>query len=210
MKVVAINGSPRANGNTALALEMMGEVFKENNIELEIITIGNDTIKGCQSCGYCAKMKEKKCVINDRVNSDLELLENADGIILASPVYFAGVNGTMKAYLDRLFYVSSSNGNLFRHKVGTSLAIARREGGIPTADTLDYYLKYSEMLLASSNYWNTAYGAGKGEIKNDLEGVQIFQTLAENFTYLLKMREATKSTIIPKEKVKKTYFNFIR
>lgn len=210
MKVVAINGSPRKDGNTEIALNIIQSVFNEYEIDLKILSIGTDTIKGCQACGGCSKMKNKCCVIKDRVNDDIQVLEKADGIILASPVYYSGINGTMKSYLDRVFYVSSSNGNLFRHKVGASIAIARREGGIPTADSLDYYLKYSEMFLASSNYWNTAYGRLKGEVSQDIEGMQIFRVLTHNFAYMLKMKEATKDTINGKEKEVKEPMSFIR
>lgn len=210
MKVVAINGSPRLDGNTKMALNIMGDVFKNHNIDLEILDIADSVIAGCRACGGCAKMKNKKCVIKDRVNTDIEILEKADGIILASPVYFSGVNGTMKSYLDRLFYVSSSNGNLFRHKVGASLAISRRDGGIPTTDTLDYYLKYSEMLLATSNYWSSGYGALKGQLIKDEEGVQIFKVLAENFAYLLNIKNISSEIVIPPKKEDKIYMNFIR
>lgn len=210
MKIIAVNGSPRIDGNTQTALNIMNEIFEKHEIELEILNIGTSLISGCRACDGCAKMQNKKCVIDDRVNSDIEKMESADGIILATPVYFAGVTGTMKSFLDRVFFVSTMNGNLFRHKVGASLAISRRDGGICATDTLDYYLRYSEMFLATSNYWTSAYGAIKGELAKDKEGLQIFRLLAENFVYLLKMRNAVeKNEPTPKRELK-IMTNFIR
>ncbi len=210
MKVIAINGSPRTNSNTLYALNIMGEVFSRNNIELEILNIAKDEIRGCMACNACGKMQNRTCIINDRVNEDIKKLQDADGIILASPTYFAGVNGTMKSYLDRLFYVCTANGNFFRHKVGGAITISRRDGGMTALDTLNYFLQYSEMLLASSNYWSSGYGRVGGELEKDNEGVQIFRVLAENMVYLLKMREATKDSVIPVPRENKEFCSFIR
>ncbi len=210
MKVVAINGSPRNNSNTLVALNIMGEVFAKNNIELEILNIAKEEIRGCMACNSCGKMQNRTCIIKDRVNEDIKILADADGIILASPTYFAGINGTMKAYLDRLFYVCTANGNFFRHKVGSAITISRRDGGMTALDTLNYFLQYSEMLLASSNYWTSGYGRAGGEVTQDSEGVQIFRVLAENMVYLLKMREATKGEVIPEPRENKQFCSFIR
>lgn len=210
MKVIGINGSAKTNGNTFSSLNVMGDVFKKNNIEFEILNVADKGIDGCRACGACGKMKNETCIINDRLNTDIQTLKSADGIILASPVYFSGVNGTMKSYLDRLFFVCTSNDNFFRHKVGSAIAVARRDGGIPTVDTLNYYLQYSEMLLASSNYWASGYGLAPGDLAKDVEGVQIFRVLAENMVYLLKMRDFSKDNVIPVNRENKEFLNFIR
>ncbi len=211
MKVIAINGSPRANGNTENAIKMVFNELEQQGIETEMISIGKDTVSGCKSCGACFKMKNNKCVIsNDRLNDDIEKLLSADGIILGSPVYYAAINGTLKAYLDRLFYVSGANGNFFRHKVGASVVAVRREGGIQAFNELNAYLLYSEMFIPTSNYWNITYGTMPNECQQDEEGKQIMSVLGTNMAHLLKMNELSKQHLEAPQQVKKTFTNFIR
>lgn len=211
MKVVAINGSPHKEGNTYHALMEIGKQLQESNIELEILHIGNKAVRGCLACGGCAKNKNEKCVITtDPLNEWIQKMKDADGIILASPVYYAGIPGTMKSFLDRAFYVSSSNGNLFRQKVGAAVVVLRRTGGSYTFDGLNHYLNYSEMILATSNYWNIAHGAAPGEVLQDAEGMQIIQVLGRNMAWLLKMRELTKDMLPSPAPVAKAMTNFIR
>lgn len=211
MKVVAINGSPRKEGNTAHALKVLGEHIIKQGIEFEIIQVGDKTIRGCIACGTCAKAKDEKCSLStDIVNDTIQIMKNADGFVIGSPVYFSGIAGTMKSFLDRAFYVSGSNGGLFRHKVGAALTAVRRSGGSSTFDSLNHYLTYSEMILATGNYWNIAHGRMPGEVLQDLEGMQTLEVLANNFVWLLKMKDVSKNLITEPEQVKKVATNFIR
>jgi len=147
---------------------------------------------------------------SDPLNEWIPRIKEADGIIISSPVYFSGVAGTMKSFLDRLFYVSLSNGNFFRHKVGAAVVAVRRTGGSSTLDTLNHYLSYSEMMLANSSYWNIIHGTVPGDANQDLEGVQIMETLGENMAWQLKMREATKDSIPAPARKQKVMTSFIR
>lgn len=211
MKVIAINGSPNKEGNTFHALTMVGNELIADGIEFEILHVGHKMIHGCTACRKCAVNKDEKCSIKtDDLNLWLQKIKKFDGIILGSPVYYSGVAGTMKCFLDRLFFVSGSNGNLFRHKVGAAVVAVRRTGGSSTLDCLNHYLSYTEMLIASSNYWNVIHGGAAGEVERDQEGKQIMRVLGKNIAWLLKMKEATSKTIPPPEKEKKEYMNFIR
>jgi multimeric flavodoxin WrbA len=211
MKVIAINGSPRKEGNTYHALMGVGRQLQENDIDFEIIHIGNHAIRGCMACGTCAKNKDEKCSITtDPLNGWIQQLKAADGIILASPVYYAGIAGTMKCFLDRAFYVAGCNGGLFRQKVAAAVVAVRRTGGSSTFDSLNHYLTYSEMILATSNYWNITHGRTPGEVLQDAEGVQIMDVLGRNMAWLLKMREQTKVLLPGPESVAKIFTHFIR
>jgi len=211
MKVVAINGSPHKAGNTYQALQLVGSKLEENGIEFEIIHVGNKAVRGCMACGKCQKTQDDKCgITTDPLNEWIQTIKNADGIILSSPVYYSGVAGTMKCFLDRLFYVSGSNGNFFRHKVGAAVVAVRRTGGSATLDSLNHYLSYSEMMLATSSYWNIIHGTSPGEALQDGEGVQIMETLGKNMAWQLNMREMTKDSLPAPAKVKKVMTNFIR
>ncbi|MGL5978354.1 MAG: flavodoxin family protein [Erysipelotrichaceae bacterium] len=209
MNVVAINGSPKQNGNTAAALAIMQARFEQQGIEFETIHVGNQPLQGCTGCGGCAKMRNETCVHNqDLVNESIQKLKAADGIVLASPVYFSNMPGTMKCFLDRVFYVSTMNRNLFAHKVGASLCVLRRSGGVETFNALNHYLNYSQMLLPASNYWNVIHGARPDEIYQDLEGVQIIETLVDQMVYVLQMQATT--TVEKPALPKKVGTNFIR
>jgi len=211
MKVVAINGSPKKEGNTYQALRIVGSKLEENGIEFEIIHVGNKLVRGCLACGKCSEMLNEKCSItSDPLNEWVQSMKNADGIILGSPVHYAGIAGTMKSFLDRAFYVSSTNGGLFRNKVAAAIVAVRRTGGSVTFDNLNHYLTYSEMILATSNYWNIIHGRTPGEIEKDDEGVQIMEVLGNNMAWLLKMRDQTKETLPPPAPVKKVMTHFIR
>ena len=211
MKVIAINGSPRKEGNTHQALAMVGEELVAAGIDFEILHVGHKMIHGCLGCGKCAVNKDEACSIqSDEVNNWIQLLKSADGIILGSPVYYAGIAGTMKCFLDRLFYVSGVNGNFFRHKVGASVVALRRSGGSSTFDSLNHYLNYAEMIVATSNYWNIIHGRAAGEVNQDLEGKQIMRVLGKNMTWLLKMREVSKGLIEEPTTEPKVAMHFIR
>ncbi len=211
MKVIAINGSPNKEGNTFHALKIIGAKLKENDINFEIIHIGNKSIRGCIACGKCRENKDEKCSITtDSLNKWIQSIKAADGLILGSPVHFSGVAGTMKCFLDRAFYVSSSNGGLFRHKIATAIVAVRRTGGSATLDSLYHFLAYSEMILTTSNYWNVIHGRIPGEVIKDEEGVQIMEVVGNNMVWLLKMREQTINTLPAPAPVQKVITNFIR
>ncbi|MBQ7359555.1 MAG: flavodoxin family protein [Lachnospiraceae bacterium] len=189
MKVILLNGSPKANGNTALSLEEMVKIFQEENIETEIVQVGNQAIRGCCACMYCAK--EGKCVFDDLVNETATKLKECDGIVVASPVYYASANSTLTAFLDRLFYSTSFDK---RMKVGASVAVARRGGCSATFDQLNKYFTISGMPVASSQYWNSVHGGAPGQAQEDAEGLQTMRTLARNMSFLMK------SIVLGKEK----------
>lgn len=211
MKVTAINGSPNAEGNTYGALARMGEVLRAADIEFEILHVGGKAIRGCTGCGSCGKRRDGTCVFaDDPVNESIAKMRDSDGIVLASPVYYSGVAGTMKCFLDRAFFVAGASGGLFRHKVGAALVAVRRSGGSSTLDCLNHYLTYSEMLVATSNYWNIVHGMNPGEVEEDAEGMQIVEVLARNIAWMLKMREATRLSLPEPAKERKVYTNFIR
>lgn len=211
MKVIAINGSPKAEGNTYHTLSMVGNEIKNSGIEFEILHVGHKMIHGCLACAKCAANKDEQCSIKtDELNEWIQKLKKADGIILGSPVYYSGIPGTLKSFLDRVFYVSGSNGGLFRHKVAAAVVAVRRTGGSATFDSLNHYLTYSEMVIATSNYWNVIHGSRPGEAIHDGEGRQIMSVLGKNMAWLLKMKEATECTIAPPPQEKKEYMNFIR
>ena len=202
MKVLMINGSPRVGGNTTIALEEMQKVFEKNGIEVEIIRVGGKDISGCRGCGYC--YKNGKCVIDDEVNLAAEKLRECDGLVVGSPVYYASPNGTLIAFLDRLFYSSPFDKTL---KVGASEVAARR-GGLATAfDVLNKYFTISGMPLASSKYWNDVHGRKVGEAQGDLEGMQTMRVLAENMSFLMKSIALGKEKYGLPEGEKKIYTN---
>ena len=211
MKVVGFNGSPRKKGNTAGCILTVFEQLESQGIETELIQVGKEKIRGCAACNTCAKKQDERCAIeDDPVNEWIQKIKSADGIIIGSPVHFSGVAGTMKAFLDRAFFVATTNGGLYRHKVGAAVAAVRRSGGIPTVDALNHYLIYSEMFLPSSNYWHVAHGLMPGEMEKDGEGKQIMQILGQNMAWLMKTLEMGKKELPLPEPAKKVMTNFIR
>ena len=205
MKVLIFNGSPNANGNTARSLEEMIKVFEEENIETEVIQIGNKQIRGCMACAAC--FKTKQCAIDDIVNECAKKLEECDGVVIGSPVYYASANGTLTAFLDRLFYSAKFDK---RMKVGASVAVARRGGCSATFDQLNKYFTISGMPVASSQYWNCVHGATPGQVEEDLEGMQTMRTLARNMSFLMKSIALGKEQYGLPEKEKSQWTNFIR
>ncbi len=211
MKVIAINGSPKNEGNTYHALNIVGNELKAEGIEFEILHIGHKAIHGCKACGICSTHRDEKCSIkSDDLNMWIQQIKQADGIVLGSPVYYSGIAGAMKCFLDRLFYVSTSNGNLFRHKVGAAVVAVRRTGGSITFDNLNHYLMYSEMIIASSNYWNVIHGRSPGEALQDVEGLQIMRVLGKNMAWLLRMKDAANTIAKAPQIEQKEVTSFIR
>ena len=180
MQVLMINGSPRVNGNTSIALEEMKSIFVKENIDVEIIQVGNKSIRGCIACNRCAELG--KCIFDDIVNELAPKFENADGLVIASPVYYASANATLIAVLDRLFYSSHFDKTM---KVGASIVCARRGGCSATFDELNKYFTISNMPIASSQYWNSIHGREQGQALFD-EGRQTMRVLARNMTFLMK------------------------
>ncbi|MBQ9887208.1 MAG: flavodoxin family protein [Lachnospiraceae bacterium] len=195
MKVLLINGSPHQRGNTFIALNEMDKIFKEEGVETEIIHIGNKDIRGCIACGSC--FKNGRCVFDDMVNEAAPKLEQADGMVVGTPVYYASANATLIAFLDRLFYSTHFDKTM---KVGASVAVARRGGTSATFDELNKYFTISGMPVASSQYWNSVHGRGQGDAEQDLEGLQTMRTLARNMTFLMRSIELGKEKYgIPKK-----------
>ena len=205
MKVLMINGSPRVNGNTAIALEEMEKIFVQNGIESETVQIGNESIRGCIVCNSCGKTG--KCVFDDAVNELAPKFEKADGLVVASPVYYASANATLIACLDRLFYSTHFDKTM---KVGASVVCARRGGCSATFDELNKFFTISGMPVVSSQYWNSIHGREKGEAAQDAEGLQTMRTLAGNMVFLMKSIALGKEQIGLPETEEHVWTHFIR
>ena len=205
MKVLMLNGSPRANGNTALALKELEKVFAAEGIEVETVQLGNKPIRGCVACGGC--YKAGRCVLDDSLEELAAKFQEADGLVVASPVYYASANATLIAALDRLFYSTRFDKTM---KVGASVAVARRGGCSATFDQLNKYFTISGMPVASSQYWNSVHGGAPGEAVRDEEGMQTMRTLARNMSFLMKSIELGKEKFGLPEKEQGKVTNFIR
>ena len=205
MKVLMINGSPRPNGNTSLALREMETVFTAEGIETEIVQVGNKAIRGCIACGKCAE--KGKCVFDDAVNEIAPKFEACDGLVVGSPVYFASANATLMAFLTRLFYSTPFDKTM---KVGAAVAVARRGGLSATFDELNKFFTISGMPVASSQYWNSVHGLGAGDASQDAEGLQTMRTLARNMTFLMRSIELGREKYGLPEREAAQRTNFIR
>ena len=205
MKVLLVNGSPRKEGNTALALAEMEKIFHQEGIETVTIQVGHLDIRGCVACRSC--LKTGQCVFDDAVNQYAPLLEECDGVVLGSPVYFAAANATLTAFLNRLFYSTRFDKTM---KVGASIAIARRGGCTTTFDQLNKYFSIAGMPIASSQYWNMVYGNVPGEVEQDPEGMQTMRTLARNMSFLIKSIQLGKQAYGLPEKEPGARTNFVR
>ncbi|QWU14585.1 Multimeric flavodoxin WrbA [Paenibacillus sophorae] len=211
MKVVAFNGSPAKAGNTYHGIKIVIDELEKEGIETEIVHVGNKPVRGCIACKNCTKKKNEKCIITtDPVNEWIEKMKEADGIILGSPVHYSSIAGTMKSFLDRAFRVAEANDSMLRHKVGVSVVAVRRAGGIPTFDQLNNYINHSEMLMATSNYWNVINGTAPGEAMQDKEGIQIMRVLGKNMAWLMKLIENGEGNVKKPEREEKIFTNFIR
>lgn len=204
MKVLMINGSPRKDGNTSIALKEMEKTFFEEGIEVETVQIGNKDVRGCIACGTCAE--KGRCVFDDVVNELAPKFQEADGLVVASPVYYASANATLIACLDRLFYSTSFDKSM---KVGASVAVARRGGCSATYDELNKYFTISGMPVASSQYWNSVHGRAQGEAAQDIEGLQTMRILARNMAFLMKSIALGKEKYGMPKKEEHIYTNFI-
>ena len=205
MKVLMINGSPRMNGNTSIALDEMKKEFEKSDISVEIVQVGNKDVRGCIACGKCSELG--RCVFDDVVNELAKKFEEADGLVVASPVYYASANATIIAVLDRLFYSSSFDKTM---KVGASVVCARRGGCSATFDELNKYFTISNMPIASSQYWNSIHGRAQGEADMDEEGKQTMRVLARNMAFLMKSIALGKEKYGLPETEKHAWTHFIR
>jgi multimeric flavodoxin WrbA len=181
MKVLMLNGSPRKNGNSAIALHEMEQIFQAEGIETELVQVGNQPIRGCIACNSCARTG--KCVFDDLVNETAPKLADCDGLVVASPVYYASANATLVAFLTRLFYSAHCDCTM---KVGAAISCARRSGTTATFDELNKFFAINGMPIATGQYWNGIYGREAGEAAQDAEGLQMMRTLARNMTFLMK------------------------
>ena len=205
MKVLIINGSPRAEGNTTLALNELEKIFHDSGVETETIRVGHKPVRGCIACGHC--YKNGKCVFDDGVNEAAAVLKDCDGLVIASPVYYGSANGALVAFLDRLFYSAPFDMTM---KVGACVVVARRGGLSATFDELNKYFTISGMPVASSQYWNSVHGTAPGEAAQDGEGLQTMRTLARNMVFLMKSIALGKEAFGLPEKERRIATHFIR
>ena len=205
MRVLMINGSPRKNGNTSIALGEMERIFQEEGIQVETVQLGAQDIRGCIACLSCKK--KGRCVFDDLVNQIAPQFEAADGLVIATPVYFASANGSLISFIDRLFYSTLFDKTM---KVGAAVAVARRGGVSATYDELNKYFAISGMPIATGQYWNAVYGAAPGESAQDGEGMQTMRTLARNMAFLMKSIALGKERFGVPEREEFQRTNFIR
>ncbi|MGD2151430.1 MAG: flavodoxin family protein [Desulfobacterales bacterium] len=187
MKVVAFNGSARKNGNTAILVNHVFQELQKQGIETELVQLAGKKIQGCIACYKCFENKDQRCsVTNDILNSCIEKMIRADGIILASPTYFANISTELKALIDRAGLTSMANGGMFRRKVGAAVVAVRRGGSIHAFNAINHFFFINQMMVPGSNYWNMGFGLDKGDVEKDEEGLGTMKVLGENMAWLLK------------------------
>ncbi|MCL1814061.1 MAG: flavodoxin family protein [Treponema sp.] len=204
MKVIAFNGSPRKDGVSARGVSVMAAELEKEGIETEIIQVGNLKIQGCLACRKCAELK-RCCISDDPVNESFEKMQKADGIILASPVYYGGIAGTFKSFLDRLFFP----GVKMKYKAGTTVVSLRRTGGISVFQQLNNYFNLAQMIITPGIYWNVIHGNTQEEVLQDEEGLCIMETQGKNMAWLIKCLEAGKKEVPMPELPPRKRTNFI-
>lgn len=206
MKVLLLNGSPHENGTTKRALQEVAKTLNENCLDTEILTVGNKRVHGCMACGACSKTG--KCVYDDDLITEIvKKIEQSDGIVIGSPVYFASINGTLKAILDRVFCSKKT----FTGKVGASVAVARRAGTTSSFDIINKYFAISNMPIVTSNYWNNVFGSNGSQAEQDLEGMQTMRILGQNVAWLIKcIKNGESNGITPPMLEEKIKTNFIK
>ena len=202
-KVLLINGSPRANGCTARALKEIADTLHGEGIETELVQVGNLNLRGCVACGFCGK--NGRCVVNDKVNEVAPLFEQADGLIVGSPVYYGSPNGTLLSFLDRLFYSTSFSKQM---KIGAAVVSCRRGGNTASFDVLNKYFTISSMPVVSSTYWNQVHGFTAEDVEKDLEGLQTMRNLARNAAFLIRAIAAEKEKNGLPEREHSTFTSF--
>jgi multimeric flavodoxin WrbA len=187
MKVVAFNGSARKNGNTAILVKHVFQELQQQGIETELVQLAGKKIKGCIACYKCFENKDQRCSVTDDVlNSCIEKMIQAHGIILASPTYFANISTELKALIDRAGLTSMANEGMFKRKVGAAVVAVRRGGSIHAFNAINHFFFINQMIVPGSNYWNMGFGLDKGDVENDEEGLGTMKVLGENMAWLLK------------------------
>ncbi len=187
MKVIAFNGSARKDGNTAILINQVFSELEKQDIETEMMQLSGQKIKGCIACYKCFENKDQRCSVkNDIVNDCIEKMLQADGIILASPTYFADVSAELKALIDRAGLVAKAHGDMFRRKVGAAIVAVRRGGSVHAFDSMNHFFLISQMIIPGSSYWNMGFGLEIGDVEKDEEGLQTMKTLGQNMAWLLK------------------------
>jgi len=187
MKVIAINGSARKNGNTTMLIKKVFETLEKEHIKCELIHLAGEKIQGCTACDQCYVNKDERCVLSDDIiNSCIEKMRDADVILLGSPTYFCNVTAEMKALIDRAGRVGRANNDLFKNKIGAAIVSVRRAGGIHTFNSLNHFFLIEKMIVPGSSYWNIGIGGAKSEVLDDEEGLNIMNVLAEQILFLLK------------------------
>jgi len=194
MKVVAINGSAREDGNTAILLNIVLDELKKEGIRTELIQLAGHTISGCQVCYKCIESRNRRCALKkDIINDLLVKMEAADGILLGSPTYFSDVSANMRAFIERCGYVARANDYMFKRKVGASVVAVRRAGAIHAFNSMNLFLFYMQMVMPGANYWSLGIGRNPGDVLNDEEGMRTMKTLGENMAWLLRKCHANNS-----------------
>ena len=187
MKVVAINGSARKDGNTAILVHHVFSSLEEEGIGTELVQLAGEPVQGCNACYRCRQERNRRCAVEDDIVNDcIGKMDEADGIILASPTYFADVSSEMKALMERAGFVAIANGGMFRRKVGAAVVAVRRGGAIHAFDTLNHFFLISEMVVPGSSYWNLGIGLDRGDVRNDEEGVRTMRVLGANMAWVMK------------------------
>lgn len=197
MKVIAINGSPRKNGNTSILLKYVLDELKKEGIEIELLNLSGTNIRGCTACNFCVNNPtSKKCVIDtDIFNEYFTKIIHADGVILGSPTYVTDITSEMKAFIDRLSYVAIANGHLLKRKLGAAVIAVRRAGAIHAFDTINHAFLITQMIVVGSSYWNLGIGKAIGDVEQDHEGIQTMKNLGQNMAWVLKKIHSSENNI---------------
>jgi len=187
MKIIAFNGSARKDGNTASLIKRVLKILESEGLQTELIQLAGEQVRGCNACRTCYTTKNQRCIIeDDKVNDYIKKMQEADGIILGSPVYFSMMTPEMKALIDRAGYVARANSDMFKRKIGAAVVAVRRAGGIPTFDAINHFFLISQMIVPGSSYWNIGIGMKKGDVENDEEGMKTMDDLGQNMAWLIK------------------------
>lgn len=208
MKVLLINGSPKQEGNTSTALHVVGGSLEKNGIETVYLHVGHEVVRGCTACGGCRNTPGRLCIYDDAVNKAIEIMAGCDGLVVGSPVYYSGIAGTMKSFLDRFFY--SGGGQYCRYKPVAAVCALRRSGGVDTFHQLNNYFNLASALIVPNFYWGAVHGGSPGEMIRDDEGVQIMQNIGQNMAWMIKTLDYAKDACPPPEGMKRVSTNFIR
>lgn len=211
MKVMGFNGSARKDGNTSILIQKVFEELEAQGIETKLVNLGPGSVNGCLACMKCHENKDGHCVQKkDELNEWLDEMKACNGIILGTPVYFAGISGQIKCFIDRTGMVARANGNMFQRKVGAGVVAVRRAGSVSAFHSLNAYFTIAEMIIVGSSYWNMGYGRDKGEVLQDGEGLQTMANLGKNMAWLIKTIEASKEAVPLPETSIAVITNFIR